>query len=129
MPVSAVQRDVVDDVVLGEIADGLTVDERAGDLLVVVRVVVEQPGRQPDGGMQQGVADLRPRTTVRLARVATTQRPSQTRAPATGGSARVVRRAGAPGPVPQWAAQGQSDQACEQVARLLTSSSQRLPTP
>ena len=44
-----VQRDVVDDVVPGEIAHGLAVDERAGDLVVAVRVVVEQPGRQPDG--------------------------------------------------------------------------------
>ena len=44
-----VQRDVVDDVVPGEIARGLAVDERAGDLVVAVRVVVEHPGRQPDG--------------------------------------------------------------------------------
>src|SRR3954451_15580551 len=52
-----VQRDVVDDVVPGEIADGLTVDERAGDLVVAIRVVVDQPGRQPDGGIKHGVAD------------------------------------------------------------------------
>jgi hypothetical protein len=44
-----VQRDVVDDVVPGEIAHGLAVDERAGELVVAVRVVVEHPGRQPDG--------------------------------------------------------------------------------
>ena len=44
-----VQRDVVDDVVPGEIAHGLAVDERAGDFVVAVRVVVEHPGRQPDG--------------------------------------------------------------------------------
>src|SRR5688572_6087551 len=44
-----VQRDVVDDAVPGEIAHGLAVDERAGDLVVAVRVMVEQPGREPDG--------------------------------------------------------------------------------
>ena len=44
-----VQRDVVDDVFLGEIAHGLAIDKRAGDLVVAVRVVVEHPGRQPDG--------------------------------------------------------------------------------
>src|SRR5215211_5580988 len=44
-----VQRDVVDDVVPGEVAHGLAVDERAGDLVVAVRVVVEQPGGQGDG--------------------------------------------------------------------------------
>src|SRR5262249_16525144 len=44
-----VQRDIVEDVVPGEVADGLAVDERAGDLVVAVRVVVEHPGRQPDG--------------------------------------------------------------------------------
>src|ERR687897_752456 len=43
-----VQRDVVEDGVAGEIAHGFAVDERAGDLVVAVRVVVEQPGRQPD---------------------------------------------------------------------------------
>src|ERR671914_2400018 len=35
-----VQRDVVEDAVPGEIARGLAVDERAGDLEVAVRVVV-----------------------------------------------------------------------------------------
>jgi hypothetical protein len=40
-----VQRDVVEDVVPGGIARGLFVDKRAGDLVVAVRVVVEQPGR------------------------------------------------------------------------------------
>src|SRR5262249_13869290 len=44
-----VQRDVVEDVFPGEIARGLAVDERAGDLVVAVGVVVEHPGRQPDG--------------------------------------------------------------------------------
>jgi len=44
-----VQRDVVEDVVRGEIAHRLAVDEAAGDLVVAVRVVVEQPGREPDG--------------------------------------------------------------------------------
>ncbi len=44
-----VQRDVVEDVVPGEIARGLAVEEGAGDLLVAVRVVVEHPGRQGDG--------------------------------------------------------------------------------
>jgi hypothetical protein len=33
----------------GEIAHGLVVDERAGDLVVAVRVVVEHPGGQSDG--------------------------------------------------------------------------------
>src|SRR5215475_2725446 len=36
-----VQRDVVDDVIAGETARWLPVDERAGDLVVAVRVVVE----------------------------------------------------------------------------------------
>ena len=44
-----VQRDVVDDAVPGETAYGLAVDERAGDLVVAVRVVVAHPGSQPDG--------------------------------------------------------------------------------
>ena len=57
LPLQPVQRDVVDDVFLGQIAHGLAVDERAGDLVVAVRVVVEHPGRQPDGCIQQGVAD------------------------------------------------------------------------
>ena len=56
-----VQRDVVDDVFRGQIAHGLAVDERAGDLVVAVRVVVEYPCRQTYGCIQQGVADrLRP---------------------------------------------------------------------
>src|SRR5262245_2193918 len=37
-----VQRDVVDDGVTGEIAHGLAVDEGARDLVVAVRVVIEQ---------------------------------------------------------------------------------------
>src|SRR5918995_196691 len=44
-----VQRDVVDNVLPGEIACGLAVDEGARDLVVAVRVVVEQPGGQGDG--------------------------------------------------------------------------------
>src|SRR5215216_7805691 len=44
-----VQRDVVEDVVPGEVASRLPVDEGAGDLVVAVGVVVEQPGRQGDG--------------------------------------------------------------------------------
>src|SRR3712207_2679186 len=44
-----VQRDVVDDALPGETARGLAVDERARDLVVAVRVVVEHPGCQPDG--------------------------------------------------------------------------------
>src|SRR4051794_7520248 len=44
-----VQRDVVEDVVAGEVASGLPVDEGAGDLVVAVRVVVQHPGRQGDG--------------------------------------------------------------------------------
>src|SRR6185369_6044963 len=40
-----VQRDVVDDVVSGEAAHGLAVNECAGDFVVAVRVVVEHPGR------------------------------------------------------------------------------------
>ncbi len=43
------QRDVVDDALPGETADGLAVDERVGDLVVAVGVMVEQPGREPDG--------------------------------------------------------------------------------
>ena len=43
-----VQRDVVEDVVPGEIARGLAVGKRAGDLVVAVGVVVEHPGRQRD---------------------------------------------------------------------------------
>src|SRR3712207_9174086 len=41
-----VQRDVVEDVVPGEIARRLPLDEGAGHLVVAVRVVVEHPGRQ-----------------------------------------------------------------------------------
>ena len=48
------QRDVVDDVFLGQIAHGLAVDESAGDLVVAVRVVVEHPGCEPEGCIQQG---------------------------------------------------------------------------
>ena len=40
-----------------EIARGLPVDEGVGDLVVGVRVVVDHPGRQGDGGVEQGVAD------------------------------------------------------------------------
>src|SRR5918997_904738 len=40
-----VQRDVVDDRLPGETAHGLAVDKRAGDFVVAIRVVVEQPGR------------------------------------------------------------------------------------
>jgi len=40
---------VVDDAVPGEPAHGLALHERAGDLVVAVRVVVEHPGRQTDG--------------------------------------------------------------------------------
>src|SRR4029077_643160 len=43
-----VQRDVVQDVVPGEIARGLAAKKRAGDLVVVVGVVIEHPGRQRD---------------------------------------------------------------------------------
>src|SRR3954447_4141776 len=43
-----VQGDVVDDAVPGEVALGLALDERAGDLVVAVRVVVEHPGRERD---------------------------------------------------------------------------------
>ena len=43
-----VQRDVVDDVVPGEMARGLPVEEGTGDLVVAVGVVVEHPGRQGD---------------------------------------------------------------------------------
>src|SRR5262249_34693199 len=39
-----VQRDVVEDVVACEVAHRLAVDEGAGDLVVAVGVVVEQPG-------------------------------------------------------------------------------------
>src|ERR1044072_7089733 len=39
-----IERDVVEDGVPGEIADGLAVDERAGDLVVAVRVVVVEEG-------------------------------------------------------------------------------------
>ena len=41
--------------------DGLAVDEGTGDLVVGVGVVVDHPGGEGDGGVQQGVADrLRP---------------------------------------------------------------------
>ena len=40
----------------------IPLNEGARDLVVAVRVVVEHPGRQSDGGIQQGVANrLRPR--------------------------------------------------------------------
>src|SRR5207244_12860636 len=56
-----VKRDVVDDVLLGQVPGRPAVDERAGDLVVAVRVVVEHPGREGDGGVQQRVAGrLRP---------------------------------------------------------------------
>src|SRR5262245_38268760 len=38
-----VQRDVVDDGIPGEVAHGLAIDERAGDFVVAVRIVDEQP--------------------------------------------------------------------------------------
>ena len=61
MPVSQYSRDVVEDVVAREVARGLPVDEGAGDLVVAVRVVVDHPGGQGDGRVEQGVADrLRP---------------------------------------------------------------------
>src|SRR5262245_31263764 len=44
-----VQRDVVEDVVAGEVARRLSVEKGAGDLLVAVCVVVEHPGRQTEG--------------------------------------------------------------------------------
>src|SRR5271166_2215055 len=43
-----VQRDVVEDLVPGEMARGLAVEEGAGDLVVAVGVVVDHPGRQGD---------------------------------------------------------------------------------
>ena len=52
-----VQRDVVEDVIACEVARGLSVDEGARDLVVRVRVVVDHPGGQSDGGVEQGVAD------------------------------------------------------------------------
>src|SRR5215472_10334155 len=57
-----VERDVVDDVVAGEVASGLPVNKGVRDLLVAVRVMVEHPGGQGHGRIQKGVADgLRPR--------------------------------------------------------------------
>lgn len=44
-----VQRDVVEDAVPGEIARGLTLHERLGNLVVAVRVMVEHPAREPEG--------------------------------------------------------------------------------
>src|SRR5215211_3108270 len=44
-----VQRDVVENVVPRDVARRLPIDERAGDLLVAVSVVVDHPGRQGDG--------------------------------------------------------------------------------
>jgi len=43
-----VQRDVVDDMVAGEVARRLSVEEGVGDLLVAVRVVVEHPGGETE---------------------------------------------------------------------------------
>jgi hypothetical protein len=43
-----VEGDVVEDVVAGEVARGLVVEEGAGDLVVAVGVVVQHPGRQGD---------------------------------------------------------------------------------
>ncbi|HET8850909.1 MAG TPA: hypothetical protein VFN02_00130 [Ktedonobacteraceae bacterium] len=84
-----VQRDVVEDVVPGEMARGLPVDESAGDLVVTVRVVVEHPACQGDGSIQQGVADrLRPRHL--LEEVAEAGRPEHGKAPAQVGERFVV---------------------------------------
>src|SRR3954447_11464016 len=44
-----VEGDVVDDVLLCQVPGRPAVDERAGDLVVAVRVVVEHPGREGDG--------------------------------------------------------------------------------
>src|SRR6185437_6096387 len=52
-PRQPVEGDVVEDVVSGEVARGLVVDERARDLVVGVRVVVEQPGRELDGRVEE----------------------------------------------------------------------------
>ena len=52
-----VQRDVVEDVVSGQVARGLAVDEGARDLVVGVRIVVGHPGRECDRRVQQGIAD------------------------------------------------------------------------
>jgi hypothetical protein len=52
-PRQPVQRDVVEDVLSREIARGLPVEEGARDLVVAVRVVVEHPGRQGHGCIQQ----------------------------------------------------------------------------
>src|SRR5436190_23319561 len=43
-----VERDVVEDVVTGEVAHRLPVDERVGDLVVSIRVVIEHPSGQGD---------------------------------------------------------------------------------
>jgi len=56
VPVSQ-YRDVVQDVVPGEVARGLPVDEGARDLVVGVRVVVDIQAARGDGGVEQGVAD------------------------------------------------------------------------
>ena len=56
-----VQRDVVEDVVAREVARGPPVGERAGDLVVRVRVVVDHPGGEGDRLRPAGLADrLRP---------------------------------------------------------------------
>src|SRR5437763_6608011 len=49
--------DVVEDVVAGEVARRLVVNEGVRDLVVGVRVVVDHPRRECDGGVQQRVAD------------------------------------------------------------------------
>src|SRR4051794_8053277 len=48
-PRQPVEGDVVDNVLLGQVPGRPAVDERAGDLVVAVRVVVEHPGREGDG--------------------------------------------------------------------------------
>src|SRR4029453_5068249 len=56
-----VERDVVEDVLAGEVACGRSAEEGAGDLVVAVGVVIEHPGRQGDGWVKKRVADrLRP---------------------------------------------------------------------
>ena len=85
-----VQRDVVENVIPGQAAGGLPVQESAGDLVVAVGVVVEHPGRHGDGRVQQYVADrLRPR--VLLDEVAAAVGPE--------GGDRLKRRAFLPGGV------------------------------
>ena len=52
-----IERDVVEDVVTGQIPGGLALDEGAHDLVVGVRVVVGHPGREGDRRVEQAVAD------------------------------------------------------------------------